>query len=198
LKLTHRPPQFKLHSHTVQYSSGSGQQSVTGLDGKEKKENKGGYNKASPPPLFIFSSWCSSECERGQPIQCDQTIRLRHVQTNYHFHSNFDHRSPLSRSQEVSAFEGADDGYHWIVECHRGNESRPDAAAVTFWRRKASIRLRHKNTGHYLGARKEHVYQQPTLGQIEVAGYPGGNNHKPVSGEYLLWMAQEGVNLAEI
>lgn len=63
------------------------------------------------------------------------------------------------------------------------------------WRRETPIRLRHKNTGLFMGARKEHTFQHPIPGQLEVAGYNGDNKH--VGGEFLVWVAQEGVYFAE-
>jgi dolichyl-phosphate-mannose--protein O-mannosyl transferase len=142
----------------------------------------------------------NKECERGNPIECSQTIRLRHVQTKHYLHSHDDHRSPLSRFQEISAFQGSDDGDHWVVEClldkdNNDNDKAKDKGMGGYWRREAPIKLRHKNTGLFMGARKEHVFQHPISGQLEVAGYHGGNKH--VSDEFLIWAAQEGVYFAE-
>ncbi|VDQ11120.1 unnamed protein product [Trichobilharzia regenti] len=83
----------RLHSHEVQYGTGSGQQSVTAVS----------------DDLDTNSLWQvverngSPQCSRGRVIKCGQKIRLMHLSTRRNLHSHhFD--SPLSANFEVSAF----------------------------------------------------------------------------------------------
>ena len=93
IKLQNTYHRVRLHSHDVKYGSGSGQQSVTGTDVKED----------------VNSHWAirgptkKENCARGEPIKCGQQLRLQHQSTLRNLHSHH-FTSPLSNSQEVSAF----------------------------------------------------------------------------------------------
>ncbi len=62
-------------------------------------------------------------CVRGEAVKCGQEIRLEHLTTARNLHSHH-FSSPLSNSQEVSAFgddgEG-DRGDVWTVVCEDGD-----------------------------------------------------------------------------
>ena len=93
IKLQNTYHRVRLHSHDVKYGSGSGQQSVTGTDQKEDVNShwaiRGPTNKKN--------------CMRGEPVKCGQEVRLQHQTTLRNLHSHH-FTSPLSNSQEVSAF----------------------------------------------------------------------------------------------
>jgi len=149
IKLLNSDYGFRLHSHDVKYGSGSGQQSVTGVEQKEDVNSH--WTVKAPTNKF---------CERGEPIKCGEIIRLEHLTTQKNLHSHH-FSAPLSGEQEVSAYgaEGiGDTGDHWEVIC--GNDS---------WMRDAHVRLRHVDTQTYLGA-SGRSFGRPISGQMEICG----------------------------
>nr|CAH8842402.1 unnamed protein product [Trichobilharzia regenti] len=137
LKLMNTDYNVRLHSHEVQYGTGSGQQSVTAVS----------------DDLDTNSLWQvverngSPQCSRGRVIKCGQKIRLMHLSTRRNLHSHhFD--SPLSANFEVSAFGNdgvGDEGDDWQVICDG-----------SYWRRTSKIRLKHNSTdGLKLGEHEE-------------------------------------------
>ena len=131
---------IRLHSHDVKYGSGSGQQSVTGTDSKDdvnshwavkgptakKFCNRGipvGESRVSGCPARPLTyDELRNEILRPSFIvtpECGQQIRLEHLTTSRNLHSHH-FSSPLSNSQEVSAFgdDGdGDTGDVWTVVC---------------------------------------------------------------------------------
>ncbi|CAG8484144.1 12577_t:CDS:10 [Ambispora gerdemannii] len=166
IKLTHEASAYKLHSHSVSYGTGSGQQSVTGLPDADDHNS-----------LWQVHSALGNQCLRGQTIPCNSVIRLKHVVTSRFLHSH-QHQSPLSQQQEVSAYEGQDNGDNWKLIC--SNKSVPN------WQREEKIQLIHIETNTYLTANKEHAYSNPIPGQIEVSAAKSG-------GKLTFWIAQEGI-----
>lgn len=165
LKLFNPYHNVRLHSHDVKYGSGSGQQSVTGV---ESSDDHNSY--------WQVRGKTGNPCERGQPIKCGQTIRLLHLNTNRNLHSHH-FQSPLSRNLEVTAFgengEG-DEGDHWVVVCS-GN----------FWDRQQKVRIKNVVTENYLHITGD-TYGRPIHGQKEVCAYPSPN-------ELNYWQAAEGI-----
>ncbi|KAI8358253.1 stromal cell-derived factor 2-like protein [Mortierella sp. GBAus27b] len=170
VKLTHVKSQFKLHSHQIPYGSGSGQQSITAVPGKDDTNS-----------LWQVVAQFKHTCDRGEPVPCGSTIRLKHVNTKKFLHSHH-HQSPMSGGLEVSAYEGMDDGDNWTLECVNKKDK--------FWIRESPVLLRHENTGKYLSTSSKHVYGNPIPGQQEVAG------HQLQQAEQT-WSAQEGIYFAE-
>ncbi|CAD6991284.1 unnamed protein product [Ceratitis capitata] len=87
------------------------------------------------------------------------TFRTLDNQKNLHSHH---FPSPLSGEQEVSAYgdEGAGDtGDHWELVCSNDE-----------WVRDAHVRLRHLDTGSYLGM-SGRSFGRPISGQMEVVGF---------------------------
>lgn len=166
IKLVNKIHKVRLHSHDVKYGSGSGQQSVTGTGLKED------VNSHWTIKGHTDRSWC----KRGEPIECGQKIRLEHLTTHKNLHSHH-FSSPLSNSQEVSAFgEGGagDSGDVWSVVCEGD-----------YWSRDGDIMLKHVDTGAYLAA-SGHTFGRPINGQMEIVGtsMPDGSTY---------WQVQEGV-----
>ena len=93
LKLQNLYHRVRLHSHDVKYGSGSGQQSVTGTDVKEDVNSH----------WVVRGPTGRENCVRGEPVKCGQEIRMQHQTTLRNLHSHH-FTSPLSNSQEVSAF----------------------------------------------------------------------------------------------
>ncbi|KAI9028714.1 mannosyltransferase [Hyaloraphidium curvatum] len=170
VKLTHAVSGFKLHSHQINYGSGSGQQSVTGFPSAD-----------DPNSYWAVLGGLDTPCKRGEPIACGSTIRLRHVATKKYLHSHANHQSPLSSNQEVSAYEGEDAGDEWKLQC-------PDSAK--FWVRESDVRLVH-DTGRYLTALPGYKYRHPIPGQMEICGTKKTDKDT-------LWKAMEGIYLADI
>ncbi|XP_070534253.1 stromal cell-derived factor 2-like [Ptychodera flava] len=166
IKLKNTRYNIRLHSHDVKYGSGSGQQSVTGMD------NAGDGNS-----YWQIKGKEDKPCTRGTPIKCGQTIRLMHSNTRRNLHSHFFAAPLTTRHQEVSAFGDSgqgDEGDHWAVTC-----------SSTHWRRDEPVRFKHVPTEVYLGA-TDQVYGRPIRGQREIAGIdsPSSNTH---------WKVMEGV-----
>ncbi|XP_044145809.1 stromal cell-derived factor 2-like protein 1 [Bufo gargarizans] len=167
LKLLNTRHNVRLHSHDVKYGSGSGQQSVTGV---ESSDDANSY--------WRIRGKKDGECPRGEPVKCGQTIRLTHVNTGKNLHSHY-FSSPLSNNQEVSAFgdngEG-DDLDTWTVQC-----------SDTLWEREDTVRFKHVGTSAYLTVTGEQ-YSHPIRGQREVHCMTSANAHN-------YWKAMEGVFL---
>uniref|UniRef100_A0A672HPY6 Stromal cell-derived factor 2-like 1 n=1 Tax=Salarias fasciatus TaxID=181472 RepID=A0A672HPY6_SALFA len=108
VKLLNTRHNVRLHSHDVKYGSGSGQQSVTGV---ENADDANSYWQIRGKP--------NRPCQRGVAIKCGQAVRITHMKTGRNLHTHH-FSSPLSNNQEVSAFgehgEG-DDLDVWTVQC---------------------------------------------------------------------------------
>ncbi|XP_075072353.1 stromal cell-derived factor 2-like protein 1 [Mixophyes fleayi] len=167
LKLLNTRHNVRLHSHDVKYGSGSGQQSVTGV---ETSDDVNSY--------WRIRGKTSADCPRGEPIKCGQAIRLTHVNTGKNLHTHH-FSSPLSNNQEVSAFgdngEG-DDLDTWTVQC-----------SDALWEREDDVRFKHVGTNVFLTITGEQ-YSHPIRGQREVHGITSPNAHN-------YWKAMEGVFL---
>ncbi|XP_032786877.1 stromal cell-derived factor 2 isoform X3 [Daphnia magna] len=146
IKLQNLAYKIRLHSHDVKYGSGSGQQSVTGTDTTDDVNS----HWAILGPL-------NKTCKRGEPIECGSTIRFHHLTTRKFLHSHL-FSSPLSGSQEVSAFGVGDTGDYWKVVCDGD-----------FWERDDNVVFRHVDTNVYL-ATSGHAYGRPINGQLEIVG----------------------------
>lgn len=166
LKLQNVFHKVRLHSHDVKYGSGSGQQSVTGVDSKEDVNS---HWTIKGPSAKKF-------CTRGTPIECGQEIRLEHMTTGRNLHSHH-FSSPLSSSQEVSAFgeqgEG-DSGDVWVVVCDGD-----------YWGRDEAVMFKHVDTGVFLSA-SGHTFGRPIHGQMEIVGLSMPDSTSK-------WKAAEGI-----
>lgn len=150
VKLLNSDYRSRLHSHDVKYGSGSGQQSVTGID---IQEDVGSH--------WSIKAATGKFCNRGEPIKCGDTIRLEHLTTKRNLHSHM-FSSPLSGEQEVSCYgvDGlGDTGDHWEVICSS------DA-----WVRDSPVRFRHVDTAVFLGL-SGRSFGRPISGQMEVVGF---------------------------
>merc|ERR1711974_446626 len=146
IKLANSATNYRLHSREVNYGTGSGQQSVTGFptadDGNSLWRIIGGLN---------------APCERGSKITQGMQLRLQHINTKKLLHSH-KHVSPLSRQQEVSAFDGVDNGDNWEIVLPTSNP----------WKGSDKVLFKHADTGLYLTANKN-SFGNPIPGQLEIA-----------------------------
>ncbi|EFJ49609.1 hypothetical protein VOLCADRAFT_80513 [Volvox carteri f. nagariensis] len=167
LKLQHVLTKARLHSHQVAYSRGSQQQSVTGYpDGDDGNS------------LWLVQGLADEPCTPGAPMKKGTRMRLLHVATRKWLHSHL-YQSPLSNSQEVSAFGSdtqSDGGDVWTLEWDGKGK---------IWKQNTKVRFKHVDTGVYLFSH-DAKYGNPIAGQFEVAGIPQKNKNTE-------WMAAEGV-----
>ncbi|XP_054629454.1 stromal cell-derived factor 2-like protein 1 isoform X2 [Dunckerocampus dactyliophorus] len=165
VKLLNTRHNVRLHSHDVKYGSGSGQQSVTGV---ESADDGNSYWQIRGKP--------EHPCQRGTAIKCGQAIRFTHMKTGRNLHTHH-FSSPLSNNQEVSAFgengEG-DDLDVWTVQCDG-----------IHWERNDAVRFKHRGTNVFLSVTGEQ-YGHPIRGQREVHGMTSPNQHN-------WWRVMEGV-----
>lgn len=125
IKLAHTASGYRLHSHEVKYGSGSGQQSVTAYP----------HGNDVNSYFVVQEAFQAPKCVRGESIKCGETVRLKHPRTNMMLHSHLIARfdwlnSPISKAQEVSAYDRPDTGDNWKVECK-----------TKFWDREKSVLL---------------------------------------------------------
>jgi len=147
-KLLNQGIRVRLHSHEVTYGSGSGQQSVTGMD---KKEDGNSYWQVRSPT--------DETLVRGTPIKCGQNVRLTHLTTSKNLHSHH-FRAPLSSyASEVSCFGNDGDGDdldNWQVQC-----------SGSLWSRNQFVSFKHVETGFYLTC-SDQKFGRPIAGQHEI------------------------------
>jgi len=171
VKLEHQATKYRLHSHSINWGSGSGQQSVTAL---EHPGDAGGYWR-------ITEAYGGKPYGVGKAIRCGSMLRLKHANTNKFLHSHAV-GSPLSKqAHEISGYdEPGDKGDNWRVECD------------SYWMRDAGIRLVHGNTNKYLHSTASQRFTQrncpncPIVGQQEVTGHGDGGSDS-------VWQTTEGV-----
>ncbi|KAI8850650.1 MIR motif-containing protein [Chytridium lagenaria] len=163
IKLAHTSSGFRLHSHGINYGSGSGQQSVTGFSSGDDANS-----------YFLVMGPLGETCKRGVPIKCGESVRLFHMSTNKYLHSHA-HAAPLSGNQEVSAYEYTDSGDNWVVQCQNKKDK--------LWHREAKIRLQHKETSKYLSSNTKYQFRNPIPGQLEICAVSSAGNNE-------LWQVQ--------
>lgn len=164
VRLRHRTSSFHLHSHGINYGSGSGQQSVTAVGQDDDTNSLWQVREAHGTPSVAI----------GTPMHCGDVVRLQHVGTRRYLHSHL-HTSPLTNKQEVSGYgEGShsDSGDNWRIECssssglHFGSPLPSAAPYVAFV---------HSDTGKALYSRRADEFNQhncrgcPIVGQLEVS-----------------------------
>jgi len=165
VKLKNSGFQSRLHSHKVEYGSGSRQQSVTGVSSEtsgnsywwilganeENEETQGG-------------------CLRGESVKCGSKITLTHINTSKKLRTH-KYKSPLSNNQEVAA-DGQ--GTKWKVVCE----------GATLWQRDNAVSFYDDETKVWLGLSGKQ-FNRPIRGHMEVVG------SSTKSAAY--WQAVEGV-----
>lgn len=180
LKLEHIATGHRLHSHSLPYGQGSGQQSVTGMyhagDANSYWVVKGPHGGGAPAT--------------SEPVACGARVRLQHLSTQRNLHSHL-HRAPMNGDFEVSAYAQADEGVwregdsgdNWRVMCERARDGAP-------WPRGGKLRLKHEDTGAFLSASGRLKYGDPIANQLHVSARKWSNAD-------CYWRAAEGFFLAE-
>lgn len=181
IKLIHKETKHHLHSHSIAWGSGSGQQSVTST----------GSNNDPGSMWIIKESFRGENCETGQPIKCGDVIRLEHMSTGKNLHSHL-FKASLSGNQEVSGYgdgDNGDTGDNWKVVCETKD---------TYWTRGAPVVFQHVDTGKYLFSADTVKFNQgncgmncPIMGQNEVSA----SAKKDVKNR---WVAAQGVYVTPI
>ncbi|KAJ3215615.1 Stromal cell-derived factor 2-like protein 1 [Dinochytrium kinnereticum] len=167
VKLVHSSTGYRLHSHGINYGSGSGQQSVTGFPSGDDAK----YESTIVCSYFVVFAPVGHVCKRGVPVKCGDAVRLLHMNTHKFLHSH-GHSSPLSSNQEVSAYEYSDvalnnhtKGDNWKVICQNKKDK--------FWLREQKIRLQHVETGKFLSSNIKYQFRNPIPGQLEISAVSG-------------------------
>jgi len=181
IKLRHAQSQHHLHSHGINWGSGSGQQSVTGMN-----------DKGDPNSLWtVREAYGTESCKQGASIPCGTVIRFLHSKTNKFLHSHL-HRSPLSARQEVSAYgDGnaghSDTGDNWQLEC-----------AGQFWTREQPFSLLHIDTHKRLFTHSSNDFNNnncrgcPIIGQLEISCHGVGQQDQNAK-----WVTADGIYFAD-
>jgi dolichyl-phosphate-mannose--protein O-mannosyl transferase len=137
---------YYLNSEAKNLGAGSGQQIITVVGDNPASTNTLWWIRGPNDPLDRGSS-AACLAGTGQPIKCNEIIRLTHLETMKNLHSH-DVKSPLSRQQEVSGFgEGdgiGDNGDDWRVVC--------TSTSQHYWRREQKVSFQHVDSGKFLGA----------------------------------------------
>jgi hypothetical protein len=99
IKIKHWTTNHVLHSHSLNYSGGSGQQQVTGFIGRNNDD------------------WWQILSATGKTgaVSHNDTIRLMHSSTKNYLHSHSGIASPVSGQQEVTCFNGMDTNNDWTL-----------------------------------------------------------------------------------
>ena len=193
MKLVQNENLFRLHSHEINYGSGSGQQSVTAHGSRDDPNSYWMVKEAQDDPRA---------CVLGTKIECGATIRLEHIATRRNLHTH-EFRSPISNNYEVSGFGVAGDGDagdSWIVECEQAQQC--DAKTQNcdndeFWKRYALVRLKNFQMGTYLRADFRHRFDDsncphcPINGQLEVSASKKATDQT-------WWFAAEGIFISPL
>lgn len=208
VKLANVATGYRLHSQEVAYGTGSQQQSVSAFANGHHDGSfwllKGAHlpppssSRQPQQPQQQQSERDDAHRERsGQPVRCDDVIRLEHVQTRRNLHSHLV-RSPMSGQQEVSAFSRrdgnndndddgrGDSGDNWQVVCAGARSAPKDQA----WRRDTPVYLRHVDTPDaYLSTQSKLRFGTPIAGQLEVSCRGKRSENEQ-------WRVQEGYFIA--
>jgi dolichyl-phosphate-mannose--protein O-mannosyl transferase len=175
VKVTHQVTKTDLNSEAKQLGGGSGQQIVTFVNDASTHNTLWWVRPAHHhqereypvmDPDHDADHYLNTDiddaqtCQLGMPIPCNSLIRLTHSDTLKNLHSH-DYTSPLSNQQEVSAYGtgdgNGDGGDNWIVQCQGTNKE--------FWIVDEPVRLKHRDTGKYLGAAAAATFNKETCGR---------------------------------
>ena len=104
------------------------------------------------PELLQMTPTCASS---AQPIHCGDFLRLTNLETRRNLHSHAV-KSPLSSQQEISVYEGEDQGDDWKLECLDAKDG--------VWRKGQRVKLQHYQTGKCLGASTDAEFNERTCG----------------------------------
>jgi dolichyl-phosphate-mannose--protein O-mannosyl transferase len=134
LVIAHTSNRNSLHSHHLDYQTGSGHQQVTAFGGRDDNDNwiiKGKHESGK-------------KHKHTGEVKYNDVIRLKHAFSKKYLSIHTGHAAPVSTDyQEVCAAKKKHDEVNWVIEPAEeyGSES---------WNPQHEIRLRHEATGLYL------------------------------------------------
>lgn len=189
VKIQHKETKYFLNSEDKQLGAGSGQQIVTFI--KEPDSSNALWWLRPQDHRSDLEYPEESSCKLAEPIRCGSTIRITHSDTVRNLHSH-DVESVLSRQQEVSCFGSGygkgDGGDNWKVEC-----ANP---ASKYWKRNTGVRLKHVDTGKYIGTAKKLEFNTETCGHnCPIMGHLEAFC-RASSDSYTLLSVEQGVHLS--
>lgn len=156
IKLVHIATEKTLHSHLINYPTGSHQQEVTCFH--ERDDNDWWIIKG-PDGNGRFN------CPIGGLVLNHSIVRLEHMLTGRNLHSHNGFHSPATHQGEVTAygeFGIGDANDNWRLEIHDRQPGMP-------WRINEKIRLVHIATNHALHSHQGHA--TPGSHQQEVTAF---------------------------
>ncbi|KAJ5077546.1 hypothetical protein M0811_05645 [Anaeramoeba ignava] len=160
IKLRHKNTGKRLHSHPLNYNTGSKQQEVTGFDGNDDND----WWVVHGP----HKDGDRENCKKAKAVKPGDIIRLEHLKTGKNLHSHGNFNSPSTNQQEITCYGnlGVGDGNdNWKLEFKETKKLK--------WKPNMAITLTHVNTGAKLHS---HSGQQTKVShQQEVTGYKGGD-----------------------
>lgn len=158
VKIQHKDTGYYLNSEEKQLGGGSGQQIVTFVESPGTHNTLWWVRAADHGDGPEYRPGVTS-CQLAEPVACGATIRLTHQDTLRNLHSH-PSESALSRQQEVTGFGSGDGrgdgGDNWRVEC--------SSAKDKFWKRDQPVRLKHVDTGKFLGTSAQVEFNAQTCG----------------------------------
>jgi dolichyl-phosphate-mannose--protein O-mannosyl transferase len=143
VKLRHVKTGHALHSHLINYTTGSHQQEVTCF---HERDDNDWWIVKGPHSDNRFNALI------GTPVLNHHVVRLEHVLTGRNLHSHSGITSPASHQQEVTAFGEhgiGDDNDNWRLEVVHAEPNHP-------WRVEHQVRLTHVLTHHHLHSHPGH------------------------------------------
>ncbi|KAF4733486.1 Stromal cell-derived factor 2-like protein 1 [Perkinsus olseni] len=183
---------YYLRSSGISWGSGAGQQIVT----VRKDDNQeAGDARSTNDAYWLVEGPSSSSCVSGDNIKCGSILRLKHVSTNKYLHSHRD-ISNLSGQQEVTGYDGGDDGDDWIIDCITTTGAVVDYD--DYWLYNTAVSLRHRTTGKYLRSSSKYQYHEgncpgcPIIGDREVACGSSKDNEWKVAGGMIITQQTPG------
>lgn len=160
LRIQNIMTKFHLHSHQLTWGSGSRQQSITSVNDSDDSNS-----------LWIVKEQHNgAPCETGVPLQCDQLIRLEHVNTGKNLHSH-DYKSFITDSQEASGF--GDDGTgdihdNFQIQCYDSKDKVIKGSTKFYLYHPSTLAYAHINIRKSL-FNETNCRGCPILGQREVS-----------------------------
>lgn len=190
-----------MNSEEKQLGGGSGQQIITFCNDAgthntlwHVRPANHGVEQQEYPSGDSDDGGVVASCQLAEPVTCGAVVRLTHVGTYRNLHSH-EVESVLSKQQEVTGYgtgDGkGDGGDNWKVEC------ASSSSGGKFWKRGAPVRLKHVDTGKYLGTSKNVEFNQntcghacPIMGHLEAFGRAAADSHT-------LLTTEQGIHLSK-
>lgn len=187
IKLVHEDTRFRLHSHEINYGSGSKQQSVTAHGSRN-----------DPNSYWLVKEGDGEEvCTLGSKIKCGSIIRLEHLETRRNLHTHTFNAPLASHLHEVSGYGVAGEGDsndNWIVQCEEMQQCSAEGHCEDdgLWKRGELVRLQSPVTSRWLVTSPHHRFDDSNCPRCPINGQQqiGAASSKDGSS---FWFAGEGI-----